>query len=150
MAGEDRFDVVAIGSGFATSFFLRSFLATRPTLRVLVLERGPLVPHAWQTQHRKNSPVDEDDTFHNRNPGKDWRFNIGFGGSSNCWTGNVPRMLPNDFRMATAYGVGRDWPVTYDDLEPFYEEAGPSWRSPVRRAGTRIRSAAPTRSRRTA
>ncbi|HEX2117188.1 MAG TPA: GMC family oxidoreductase [Alphaproteobacteria bacterium] len=122
--GTDGYDVVAIGSGFANSFFLKSFLARRPgKLRVLVLERGPMVPHDWQTQHRQNSPIDEETTFRNRTPGKEWRFNIGFGGGSNCWTGHVPRMLPNDFRMASVYGVGRDWPVGYDDLEPFYEEA---------------------------
>ncbi len=43
----DNFDVVAIGSGFATSFFLWALLRQhRARLRVLVLERGPLVPHA--------------------------------------------------------------------------------------------------------
>jgi choline dehydrogenase-like flavoprotein len=120
----EGFDVVAIGSGFASSFFLKAFLARQPrNLRVLVVERGPLVPHAWQTRHRRNSPIDEETTFRNRTPRKEWRFNIGFGGGSNCWTGHVPRMLPNDFRMASVYGVGRDWPVSYDDLEPFYEEA---------------------------
>jgi choline dehydrogenase-like flavoprotein len=32
-------------------------------------------------------------------------------------------MLPNDLRLRSAYGVGRDWPVTYDELEPYYCEA---------------------------
>jgi choline dehydrogenase-like flavoprotein len=142
--GTESFDVVAIGSGFATSFFLKAFLRKRPgRLRVLVLERGPLVPHAWQTQHRRNSPIDEETTFHHRaSVSKEWRFNIGFGGGSNAWTGHVPRMLPADFRMASTYGVGRDWPMTYADLEPYYEAAeaimavsGPDGRHPYPKRG---------------
>jgi choline dehydrogenase-like flavoprotein len=33
------------------------------------------------------------------------------------------RMIPNDFKIQTLYGRGRDWPVDYDELEPFYCEA---------------------------
>ena len=32
-------------------------------------------------------------------------------------------MLPNDFRMQSEYGQASDWPISYDDLEPFYCEA---------------------------
>jgi choline dehydrogenase-like flavoprotein len=28
--------------------------------------------------------------------------------------------LPVDFKMQSTYGVGRDWPISYDDLEPYY------------------------------
>ncbi len=28
--------------------------------------------------------------------------------------------MPNDFRLKSVYGVGRDWPVSYDELEPWY------------------------------
>jgi len=45
------------------------------------------------------------------------------GGSTWHFLGNVPRFLPNDFRMKEKYGVGVDWPLTYDDLEPDYCEA---------------------------
>jgi choline dehydrogenase-like flavoprotein len=31
--------------------------------------------------------------------------------------------MPNDFRTHSTYGVGQDWPISYDDLEPFYTEA---------------------------
>ena len=33
------------------------------------------------------------------------------------------RMIPNDFQLKTLYGRGRDWPVGYDELEPYYCEA---------------------------
>lgn len=31
--------------------------------------------------------------------------------------------MPNDFKLKTKYGVGFDWPISYDDLEKFYVEA---------------------------
>jgi choline dehydrogenase-like flavoprotein len=33
------------------------------------------------------------------------------------------RHLPNDFRIRTLYGVGQDWPITYEQLEPWYLQA---------------------------
>jgi choline dehydrogenase-like flavoprotein len=32
-------------------------------------------------------------------------------------------MLPNDFRLKSQYGQGVDWPITYEQLRPYYEEA---------------------------
>ena len=32
-------------------------------------------------------------------------------------------MLPVDFEMHSAYGVGVDWPLGYDELSPWYDEA---------------------------
>lgn len=45
------------------------------------------------------------------------------GGTTLHWQGSSFRMLPHDFRMNTLYGRGHDWPVTYDELMPFYREA---------------------------
>lgn len=45
------------------------------------------------------------------------------GGTTWHWLGNTPRLLPNDFRIQSLYGVGVDWPIGYDDLEPYYVEA---------------------------
>jgi choline dehydrogenase-like flavoprotein len=80
-------------------------------------------------------------SFVNASPEKVWAFLLGHGGSSNCWFGNTPRMLPEDFRMRSLYGVGEDWPVGYEELEEYYcdvEEAmaiaGPSDDSPFPRS----------------
>jgi choline dehydrogenase-like flavoprotein len=59
----------------------------------------------------------------NANPEKPWVYSLGFGGSSNCWYGCTPRFLPNDFKMKTLYGVANDWPIQYEDLEPYYSQA---------------------------
>lgn len=45
------------------------------------------------------------------------------GGTTLHWLGNVPRMLPNDFRMKTLYGQAVDWPISYQELVPYYELA---------------------------
>ncbi|WP_183068786.1 GMC family oxidoreductase [Streptomyces sp. gCLA4] len=45
------------------------------------------------------------------------------GGSTWAWRGNSPRFLPSDFEMKTRFGVAVDWPLTYNDLEPFYAQA---------------------------
>jgi choline dehydrogenase-like flavoprotein len=45
------------------------------------------------------------------------------GGSTWHWQGIYVRMLPRDFGMQKYYGVGFDWPLSYDDVEPWYVEA---------------------------
>ena len=45
------------------------------------------------------------------------------GGSALHWGGVVPRFSPEDFRVRSLYGVGYDWPIDFDDLEPYYCEA---------------------------
>ena len=45
------------------------------------------------------------------------------GGTTLHWQGTSLRLVPNDFRMQSTYGKGRDWPITYDDLEPAYRRA---------------------------
>jgi len=42
------------------------------------------------------------------------------GGSTWHWLGHTPRLLPNDFNLKSLYGVGVDWPLSYNDLEPWY------------------------------
>ena len=45
------------------------------------------------------------------------------GGLAMHWGGVSPRYSPEDFRTKSMYGVGTDWPFTYDELDPFYQEA---------------------------
>ncbi len=47
---------------------------------------------------------------------------IGVGGSTLHFTGYTPRPLPDNFRLKTISGKGRDWPLTFEELEPYYEE----------------------------
>jgi choline dehydrogenase-like flavoprotein len=47
----------------------------------------------------------------------------GVGGSTLHWQGMVMRLHERDFEMQTRHGVGADWPIGYDDLQPYYAEA---------------------------
>jgi choline dehydrogenase-like flavoprotein len=46
----------------------------------------------------------------------------GVGGSTLHYTAYTPRPLPDDLTLKTDFGVGEDWPLTYDDLAPYFEE----------------------------
>jgi choline dehydrogenase-like flavoprotein len=39
------------------------------------------------------------------------------------WGGVTPRFSPEDFKQRSMFGVGTDWPISYEDLDPFYQEA---------------------------
>ena len=122
---DSHYHTIVIGSGVGSSFFLHRHLQKlRAGDRVLVLERGP--NRSWQEQvsTRVNSAIDPLSTY--RGAGwehKTWDFTVGVGGGSNCWSGNVHRILPADFETRRRYGRGVDWPFGYDELVPFYEEA---------------------------
>jgi len=45
------------------------------------------------------------------------------GGTGRHWLGTSLRFTPNDFRMKSEYGVLVDWPIGYNDLEPWYGKA---------------------------
>ena len=45
------------------------------------------------------------------------------GGMAMHWGGVTPRFSPEDFRQRSACGVGTDWPISYEELDPFYQEA---------------------------
>jgi choline dehydrogenase-like flavoprotein len=44
----------------------------------------------------------------------------GVGGSMVHFAGYAPRLHPSDFHTASADGVGADWPIGYDDLDPYF------------------------------
>ena len=44
------------------------------------------------------------------------------GGSTILFAAHWQRNMPSDFRVRTLDGVADDWPLTYEDLEPYYEQ----------------------------
>ncbi len=58
----------------------------------------------------------------------------GVGGGSVHWAAFTPRLHPSDFEIYTRDGVGADWPISYEELRPYYEQlelempvAGPAY-----------------------
>ncbi|MBM7067692.1 GMC oxidoreductase [Actibacterium sp. 188UL27-1] len=116
-AKAEAWDVIVAGTSFSAMYFV---LGLPSDLRVLMIEKGGFEDHADQVFERR-IPGREDFRLGDRHPDtKEWVAHTTFGGNSNCWTGNVPRFMPNDFQMKTLYGQGEDWPLSYDDLEPYY------------------------------
>ncbi|MEL7048569.1 MAG: GMC family oxidoreductase [Pseudomonadota bacterium] len=115
------FDVVVVGSGFGSAFFVKQLLELT-NAKVLILEWGSHHPHDWQIENHSNSAIPSGDTYRS-NIDKSWNFTIALGGGTNCWFGQTPRFHPSDFKLKSRYGVGDDWPISYDELEPYYGAA---------------------------
>ncbi len=48
---------------------------------------------------------------------------VGVGGSTLHWTAYAVRPQPDDLRLRTEFGVGRDWPIPYEALSPYLDES---------------------------
>ena len=48
---------------------------------------------------------------------------IGLGGSTLHYTGEAHRLHPAAMNMRSRFGVAADWPVSYDELESYYQLA---------------------------
>jgi choline dehydrogenase-like flavoprotein len=120
---EGQYPVVVVGTGFGSLFFVHRQLQLQPAAKILMLERGPF--RSWETQVSEgyNSPIRGRDTFKSTGVPKPWNFTIAYGGGTNCWGATTPRMHPNDLQLRTLYGRGQDWPIAYDELEPYYATA---------------------------
>jgi choline dehydrogenase-like flavoprotein len=127
----EHYDLIVAGTGFASTFFLKKYLEKSKTpKKILVLERGQLFSHQERLkikrgEHSNFSGLNEqwDKAVVNKNEKKIWPFTTGFGGCSNCWWGCTPRFMPSDFKMKSLFGIEKDWPVTYEDLDAYYYEA---------------------------
>jgi choline dehydrogenase-like flavoprotein len=119
------YDLVVVGTGFGSLFFVEKTLQLDPKMRVLMLEWGTWKSHEHQIAEHSNADVQHTSTFENVENAhkKPWIFTIGVGGGTNCWVADTPRMLPGDFATYSRFGVGQDWPISYEDLEPYYCEA---------------------------
>jgi choline dehydrogenase-like flavoprotein len=134
-------DVVVVGSGVAGSLIAWRLAERR--LKVLVLEAGPRIDRveAFKTYlaaRDKNAsapyppapyaPAPQYNAWNDYyiNTGPDLfrgMYTRGVGGSTWHWAGSVLRYRPSDFRMRSRFGVGVDWPIGYEELAPFYDDA---------------------------
>ena len=118
-----NYDLIIAGTGFASSFFLHAYRKHLPKARVLILEHGYHRDLDQMIQSGSQSSVATEKLFRTSGlSNKQWLFTIGMGGGSNCWWGQTPRQLPEDFELFSRYGRARDWPISYSELVPYYEE----------------------------
>ena len=57
-------------------------------------------------------------------PGRqfDWFRSRMLGGRTNHWGRISLRFGPDDFQRKSLDGLGDDWPITYDDIKPYYDK----------------------------
>ena len=135
-----RTDVLVVGAGVAGSLVAHAL--GRLGRQVTLLEAGPRIDRVTVAE-RYRQAVDKSDfmapypgTAHapNAGPGLDYivekgehpygtQYIRGVGGTTWHWAAATWRFLPVDFRLRSRYGVGRDWPISYDELEPWYLKA---------------------------
>lgn len=121
-------DICIVGSGI-TAAMVAEKLADERNARVVVVEAGDEMPplQDWY-KHRKRfldygeSPWPSDHLNDASVEGIQSR-SMCVGGLAMHWGGVTPRFSPEDFQLRTSSGVGDDWPITYDDLDPWYQEA---------------------------
>ena len=138
----DDFDIIIIGAGVVGGI-IAAKLANRA--KILVLEAGEEGPSrvdlvgAYAIAPRKTmgspyrgrdgdryAPSPDDATDYYVQSGPDFfkaTYQRRYGGSTWHWRGNVPRMIPSDFKMKSQFGLGVDWPIGYADLMPYYRRA---------------------------
>lgn len=120
----DAVETVVIGSGISGLLVARELIAAGQ--EVTLIERGKMrldadtIPHG---QREERTPVTEHNTETAPGSERPWKYGYAFGGSALLWAGVAPRLLPSDFELHSRYGLWRDWPISYDDLLPFYHAA---------------------------
>lgn len=124
-------DIVIIGSGI-TAAMMAAHLADHTSRSITVLEAGtPTTPMAARARARERwlaygeSPWTSDHLDDQNATGTAWGFSpsMHVGGLAMHWGGITPRYSPEDFRLRSLYGIGDDWPFTYEELDACYQEA---------------------------
>jgi len=148
---QEVFDAVIVGAGISGAIIARQLAESG--MRVLILEAGPSQDYSeflsrfYATAAKDNqspypvnpnAPMPRSSDAHKLMAGQtdasgylvqhgpfstDTTYTRVLSGTTMHWEAKVLRMLPQDFKMQTTFGQGLDWPVDYDELEPYYRMA---------------------------
>ena len=119
--------VIVIGSG--PSGCAAAVALARRGIPVTQLESGRAVPRGLLVRgfgtnlFRRVPPIPTVPQAMVGDPPAVWYQALVPGGLSNYWTGAVPRFAPDDFVEGERLDGAYRWPLTYQDLVPFYQEA---------------------------
>ena len=119
-------DAVVIGTGAGGAPIIARL--AKAGLKVVVLEAGkfwnPQQDFATDEMEQKKIYWNYERLSAGSDPLPFGRNNsgIGVGGSTLAYTAFTPRPHPDDFTLNSDFGVGKDWPIGYKDLESYYDE----------------------------
>lgn len=128
-------DVVVIGAGPSGS--IATYTLASAGLRVICLEQGDWVNPSdypanrpeWELLIQKQWSHDPNE----RQTPSDYPIDVAasdmspvmynaVGGSTIFYGAEWPRLMPSDFRVRSMDGIADDWPISYADLVPYYDE----------------------------
>ena len=128
-------DVLIIGAGASGAAVAWSLAETR--MRIVCFEQGdwtnsseyPTTQKDWESQQFGAYNIDPNvrglDTDYPINnedsPITVVNFN-GVGGGTILYAAHFPRLHPSDFQVKTLDGVADDWPINYEQLEPYFSQ----------------------------
>ncbi|CAM5488418.1 GMC family oxidoreductase [Rhodanobacter lindaniclasticus] len=143
MSAQQSADIVVIGAGIVGA--LAAQRLARQGASVLILEAGPRLDRAAIVTAFRNSPikgnwmapyppsawaphpiyVPEDNGYLKQAGPYPYQAEYirAVGGTTWHWAAQAWRLVPNDVRLKSLYGVGVDWPMSYEELDPWYQEA---------------------------
>lgn len=139
------YDAVIIGSGAGGG--MAAYTLANAGLSVALLEAGPMYDPAknitqlkwpWESPRRGASTrlrpfgdfdasysgwdIDGEPYTQEKGTKWDWFRSRMVGGRTNHWGRISLRFGPKDFKHRSIDGLGDDWPISYDDVKPYYDK----------------------------
>ncbi len=125
MATQEKVDVVIIGAGASGSTY--AAVLAKAGKKVVVLDNGPdwrmsdlISSDMWGRRIKPAGPPFILEGKHHVSMG--YQAGWGVGGAALHYFANFPRLLPNDFRIKSEHNRAHDWPISYEDVAPWYDK----------------------------
>jgi choline dehydrogenase-like flavoprotein len=128
------YDIIIVGLG--ASGAASAWMLSKSNLKILIIEQGDEYnpddyhkkKYFWEISKLKKfnvNPNVRDGKYDYKIDNKLSDINIanfnGIGGSTMLYSGHFPRFHPSDFKVKNVENISFNWPINYNELEPYYE-----------------------------